>query len=166
MTFLKVPSLRDGTHTEGILNEDLKTFLEANVPATKPGKKAKVQLGVSDAKLGSSIQDTLGIACVANDSVTELLRGIRQHFTKFVSELKDGELEKAQLGLAHSYSRSKVKFNVNRVDNMIIQSVSILDTLDKDINTFAMRVKYAPPPSRSHIAGSGTAGTSPSLSRS
>ena len=48
---------------------------------------------------------------------------------------------KAQLGLSHSYSRSKVKFNVNRVDNMIIQSISLLDTLDKDINTFCMRVK-------------------------
>jgi len=48
---------------------------------------------------------------------------------------------KAQLGLGHSYSRAKVKFNVNRSDNMIIQSISLLDTLDKDINTFSMRVK-------------------------
>ena len=29
----------------------------------------------------------------------------------------------AQLGLAHAFSRSKVKFNVNRVDNMIIQAL-------------------------------------------
>lgn len=49
----------------------------------------------------------------------------------------------AQLGLAHSYSRAKVKFNVNRADNMIIQSINLLDKLDKDINTFAMRVRYA-----------------------
>ena len=48
---------------------------------------------------------------------------------------------KAQLGLGHSYSRAKVKFNVNRVDNMIIQSISLLDQLDKDINTFSMRIK-------------------------
>lgn len=51
---------------------------------------------------------------------------------------------KAQLGLGHSYSRAKVKFNVNRVDNMIIQSISLLDQLDKDINTFSMRVRWAP----------------------
>ena len=37
-----------------------------------------------------------------------------------------------------SYSRAKVKLNVNRVDNMIIQSISLLDQLDKDINTFSM----------------------------
>ncbi|XP_030921123.1 nucleolar protein 56, partial [Geospiza fortis] len=48
---------------------------------------------------------------------------------------------KAQLGLGHSYSRAKVKFNVHRVDNMIIQSISLLDQLDKDINTFSMRVR-------------------------
>ena len=59
----------------------------------------------------------------------------------FALVMQDGDIEKAQLGLAHSYSRSKVKFNVNRVDNMIIQSICLLDTLDKDINTFCMRVR-------------------------
>ncbi|KAH9319085.1 hypothetical protein KI387_020854, partial [Taxus chinensis] len=49
------------------------------------------------------------------------------------------DLEKAQMCLEHSYSRAKVKFNVNRVNNMIIQAISLLDTLDKDKNTFCMR---------------------------
>ena len=40
--------------------------------------------------------------------------------------LAELELGKAQLGLAHSYSRAKVKFNVNRVDNMIIQVLKTL----------------------------------------
>jgi nucleolar protein 56 len=35
----------------------------------------------------------------------------------------------------------QVKFNVNRVDNMVIQAIALLDTLDKDINTFVMRVR-------------------------
>jgi nucleolar protein 56 len=48
---------------------------------------------------------------------------------------------KAQLGLGHAYSRSKVKFNVNRADNMIIQGIALMDQLDKDINTFAMRIR-------------------------
>ena len=56
--------------------------------------------------------------------------------------MKPGDLEKSQLGLAHSYSRAKVKFNVNRVDNMVIQAIFLLDTLDKDINSFAMRVRF------------------------
>jgi len=34
-----------------------------------------------------------------------------------------------------------VKFNPGRADNMIIQSICLLDQLDKDLNTFAMRVR-------------------------
>lgn len=56
-------------------------------------------------------------------------------------DFKEGDLEKFQRGLAHTYSRAKVKFNVHRVDNMIIQSISLLDQIDKDLNTFAMRCK-------------------------
>jgi len=50
-------------------------------------------------------------------------------------------LFKSQRGLSHSYSRAKVKFNINKSDNMIIQSISLLDQMDKDINTFSMRVR-------------------------
>lgn len=55
--------------------------------------------------------------------------------------LREGDAEKAQLGLGHAYSRSKVKFDVNRTDKHIIQSIALLDLLEKDINTFAMRVR-------------------------
>jgi RNA processing factor Prp31 len=58
-----------------------------------------------------------------------------------ISYLQSSDLEKAQLGLGHSYSRAKVKFNVNRVDNMVIQAIFLLDTLDKDVNSFSMRVR-------------------------
>ena len=37
--------------------------------------------------------------------------------------------------------RAKVKFNVNRSDNMIIQAICLLDQLDKDINKLSMRVR-------------------------
>ena len=38
-------------------------------------------------------------------------------------------------------SFDQVKFNPGRSDNMIIQSIALLDQLDKDLNTFAMRVR-------------------------
>lgn len=60
---------------------------------------------------------------------------MRLHFHRYVKNLEEADLSKAQLGLAHSYSRSKVKFNVNRQDNMIIQSIALLDTLDKVTRT-------------------------------
>ena len=70
-----------------------------------------------------------------------LLRGARQHLATLVKGLEGGAMERAQLGLAHSYSRAKVKFNVNRSDNMIIQAICLLDQMDKDLNTFSMRIK-------------------------
>ena len=74
-------------------------------------------------------------------TVAEMLRGIRLYFHKLVSSLTAPAAAQAQLGLGHSYSRAKVKFNVHRSDNMIIQSISLLDQLDKDINTFSMRIR-------------------------
>lgn len=59
-------------------------------PQVKEGKAAKYKLGVSDPKLGSAIQDTTGIPCVANESVGEVLRGVRAHFTRYLDGLKDG----------------------------------------------------------------------------
>ncbi|KAJ4712544.1 Nucleolar protein 56-like [Melia azedarach] len=91
--------------SEGLMTDELRNFLELNLPKVKEGKKPKFSLGV------------------------------------FIKDLKPGDLEKAQLGLGHSYSRAKVKFNVNRVDNMVIQAIFLLDTLDKDINSFSMRVR-------------------------
>lgn len=125
----------------GVIHDDLKTFLEANVPTGK--KKKKVVLGVADAKLGAAIQESVEISCESGGLVLEVLRGIRCHFDKMIKGLTGPMAAKAQLGLGHSYSRAKVKFNVHRVDNMIIQSISLLDQLDKDINTFSMRIRYA-----------------------
>lgn len=125
--------------TEHELTDDLRSFLESNLPKGK--KSAKTPLGVIEPTLAQTIQENLDISCRSDDTIKELIRGIRQHFTKFVKPLGDGLLEQAQLGLGHSYSRSKVKFNPGRADNMIIQSIALLDQLDKDLNTFAMRIR-------------------------
>ncbi|XP_066398244.1 nucleolar protein 56-like [Miscanthus floridulus] len=127
--------------SEGIMTDELRNFLVLNLPKVKEGKKAKYSLGVTEPKVGSHITEATGIPCQSNEFVQELLRGVRLHFDQFIDQLKESDLEKAQLGLGHSYSRAKVKFNVNRVDNMVIQAIFLLDTLDKDINSFSMRVR-------------------------
>ncbi|KAF3645107.1 nucleolar protein 56 [Capsicum chacoense] len=127
--------------SEGQMTEELQNFLERSLPKVKEGKKVKFSLGLAEPKLGSHIHEVTKIPCQSNEFVLEILRGVRLHFEKFIENLKHGDLEKAQLGLSHSYSRAKVKFNVNRVDNMVTQAIVLLDTLDKDINTFAMRVR-------------------------
>uniref|UniRef100_A0A452ZTF8 Nucleolar protein 56 n=1 Tax=Aegilops tauschii subsp. strangulata TaxID=200361 RepID=A0A452ZTF8_AEGTS len=125
----------------GIMTDELRNFLELNLPKVKEGKKAKFRVGVMEPKVGSHITEATGIPCESNDYVQELLRAVRLHLDQFIDQLKPSDLEKAQLGLGHSYSRAKVKFNVNRVDNMVIQAIFLLDTLDKDVNSFSMRVR-------------------------
>ncbi|KAI5329554.1 PREDICTED: nucleolar [Prunus dulcis] len=127
--------------SEGVMTDELRNFLEINLPKVKDGKKPKFSLGLAEPKIGSHIFEATKIPCQSNDFVLELIRGVRLHFDRFIKDLKPGDLEKAQLGLGHSYSRAKVKFNVNRVDNMVIQAIFLLDTLDKDVNSFSMRVR-------------------------
>ncbi|XP_043526473.1 nucleolar protein 56-like [Frieseomelitta varia] len=114
-------------------------FLDSCIP--KSGKKDKVVLGVSDPKLGASINEALDIKCDHAGVIPEILRGIKLHFHNLVKHFTAKSSGIAQLGLGHSYSRAQIKFNVNRVDNMIIQSIALLDQLDKDINTFCMRIR-------------------------
>lgn len=57
---------------------------------------------------GTAIQENLSIPCRSDETVREILRGVRIHFTKFIKPLAEGLLEQAQLGLGHAYSRTKV----------------------------------------------------------
>lgn len=134
--------------SEGAVSDFLENFLDTNLPTSssqsKKNSNPSVQLGIHrDPKLKSALSEAMGgkVAVISDERVEDLLRGARMHFEKFIDGMKPGDLTKAQLGLAHSYSRSKVKFNVHKSDNMIIQSIALLDQLDKDINTFAMRVR-------------------------
>merc|ERR1712232_1237280 len=77
----------------------------------------------------------------SDDTVREIARGVRLHLSHFVKDLTTITSTQAQLGLGHSYSRSKVKFNPARSDNMIIQTIALLDQMEKDLNSFAMRVR-------------------------
>lgn len=124
--------------SEGLVHADLLNFLESNLPK----KKKKILLGVADSKIGASICENIpGLKCTFTGVVPEIIRGIRTHFAYLAKDLPHHSLPKAQLSLGHSYSRSKVKFDIHRVDNMVIQSIGILDQLDKDINLFGMRIR-------------------------
>ena len=89
------------------------SFLESNL--SKGKKISKNPLGVVEPLLATAIQENLGVPCRSDESIRELCRGIRAHFTKFVKPLEKGGLEQAQLGLGHAYSRSKVRLCVWRV---------------------------------------------------
>jgi nucleolar protein 56 len=83
----------------------MQTFLEGNINSKK---SAKTPLGVIEPTLATVIQENLSITCRSDETIKELVRAVRAHFTKFIKLLAHGNLEQAQLGLGHSYSRSKV----------------------------------------------------------
>ena len=72
----------------GVMTDELRSFLELNLPKVKEGKKPKFSLGTSEPKLGSHILEATKIPCQSNEFVLELLRGVRLHFDRFIKDLK------------------------------------------------------------------------------
>jgi len=126
----QVNAIGANTTTELLIN-----FLETNLPKSKK----KYQLGVYDAELGKELSAQFSIT--HGQTVKELLRGCRMHFQRLVKELSEVDLDKARLGLGHAFSRSRMQLDPNRQDKPILNTIALLDNLDKNINTFAMRVR-------------------------
>lgn len=114
------------------LKKTLKNFAE---------KDLQDQLLVADAKLGNCIKDKFSLQCVSNTAVQELMRCIRSQLDSLLSGLPKKEMTAMALGLAHSLSRYKLKFSPDKIDTMIIQAVSLLDDLDKELNNYIMRCR-------------------------
>ncbi|KAF2798225.1 Nop domain-containing protein [Melanomma pulvis-pyrius CBS 109.77] len=129
--------------SEGILSDFLKATLETNLP--KAGKKKTITLGVCEKNLAGSIKSAFpSLSCETSETsevVADLLRGLRQHSQKLIKKLQPGDIDRSILGLGHAYSRSKVKFSVQKNDNHIIQAIATLDQIDKDLNQFCMRLR-------------------------
>jgi len=122
---------------DGKLSSSLKKFLRKEII----DKGLQEQLAIADSKLGSQIKDKLGIQCVNDSNVMELMRVIRSQLQDLISELAPNDLNAMSLGLSHSLSRYKLKFSPDKVDTMIVQAIGLLDDLDKELNTYAMRAR-------------------------
>jgi nucleolar protein 56 len=101
----------------------------------------KENLGVLDAKLAVNLNKKIKIKILVNEEIIELTRGIRLHFEKISKDFFYREIIKAQCGVAHLYSQSKMKLNLEKTDSMISQSNFLLEQLDCDINFFTMLCK-------------------------
>ena len=132
---------------DGTVSKSLQKFLKKKLK-----KSADMTLAVADKAMGTALKDMISGVSIVHDSKTqELFRGIRCHMEDlFESADADGgsggvlsrdDLRAMQLGLSHSLGRYKLKFSADKVDTMVIQAVGLLDELDKEINTYAMRVK-------------------------
>ena len=122
---------------KGKVSKSLKKFLSKNIVQ----KEIEDELLVAEKKLGNAITEKLGINCKSGDQAQELLRCIRFQMESLVEGIESSQLKQMQLGLAHSVSRYKLAFTSDKVDTMIIQAVSLLEDLDKELNNYAMRLK-------------------------
>lgn len=95
-----------------------------------------------DKVLAANIKEKLSIDCYYDNTVIELMRGIRSQLSSLLQEVsQEKDLQNMSLGLSHSLSRYKLKFSPDKVDTMIVQAITLLDDLDKELNIYAMRVK-------------------------
>uniref|UniRef100_A0A8C6U626 Nucleolar protein 58 n=1 Tax=Neogobius melanostomus TaxID=47308 RepID=A0A8C6U626_9GOBI len=106
---------------EGKIGKSLKKVLKKIV-----AKEAHEQLAISDAKLGGVIKEKLDISCVHSPAVADLLIFNVIH---------------PKCPLLHFLSRYKLKFSPDKVDTMIVQAISLLDDLDKELNNYIMRCR-------------------------
>lgn len=83
----------------------------------------------------------LSLNLISDSTTTDLYRSIRNHLPSLIPGLLPEDISTMSLGLSHSLSRHKLKFSPDKVDTMIVQAISLLDDLDKELNTYAMRVK-------------------------
>ncbi|KAM3176523.1 hypothetical protein ACTXT7_006346 [Hymenolepis weldensis] len=127
--------------SEGLAHKCLRRFLKKTLNDGKP-----YILYVSEYKLGDDLKSfvnaTLPNVTISTESGTlEVFRQIRRYFPQYIESLSAFAETKAHIGLGHNYSRYKVLYNVNREDNLVMHTISLLDQMDKDINSFSMRIK-------------------------
>ncbi|MCP9261049.1 Nucleolar protein 58, partial [Dirofilaria immitis] len=115
-----------------------------NVTRIKKDSQGKLHedemLAVGEVKLGNMIKEKFNVSCIYNAATQELMRSIRANLDSLLDEHKQ-ELHSMNLAVAHSLGRYRVKFNPEKIDTMIVQAVSLLDDLDKELNNYVMRCR-------------------------
>lgn len=122
---------------KGQIPKSLSKFLTKNVI----DKEIEETIAIADKRLGKALTEELGLTCKQNDSIDELMRVIRFNIAGLLNLEQEEDYRMMTLGVAHGLSRYKLKFSAEKVDIMIIQAVSLLDDLDKEINNYIMRLK-------------------------
>lgn len=122
---------------KGKVPSKLKSFLEENIIT----KEIQDTLICGEKKLASAIAEELGLECLSDERSIEIMRGVRMQLNNLLKGISESDFKAMSLGLSHSLSRYKLKFSAEKVDVMIIQAVSLLDDLDKELNNYAMRLK-------------------------
>ncbi|BFU26399.1 nucleolar protein 5, putative [Entamoeba histolytica HM-3:IMSS] len=121
---------------DGVMTSTLQKFLKATIKKEKEGKLIVVESGLSQ-----MIKNKIGIETIYPNGTIMIDRMIREKIEEIIPEITPKEMHSMELGLSHNWSSFKIKFSPEKIDTMIIQAVSLLDDLDKEINIYSMRVR-------------------------
>lgn len=121
----------------GELSKPVRKFLKKNIVE----KGIEDELAVADSKLAKAIKETLAIPCVHGDETLATFRALKECLEELIGDISKEQIKQTSLGLAHQLNRYKLKFSPDKVDMMVVQAVSLLEDLDKEINKYAMRAR-------------------------
>eukprot|EP01060_Flectonema_neradi_P041443 TRINITY_DN9855_c0_g1_i1.p1 TRINITY_DN9855_c0_g1~~TRINITY_DN9855_c0_g1_i1.p1 ORF type:complete len:475 (+),score=148.26 TRINITY_DN9855_c0_g1_i1:70-1494(+) len=124
-----------------MVNADVSSMLKKFLKKNLVEKSISDDLAVVDKKLGKAIKDSMGIPCIHGAAVHEMIRGIGEQINDLVKESTEKANNQAALALGHNLARYRLKFSSDKIDLMIVQAISLMDDLDKELNTYVMRVK-------------------------
>lgn len=121
----------------GELSKPIRKFLKKNFVE----KEVSDSLAVADSKLAKAIRESLSIPCVFGDETLATFRSLKENINTILEDISKEQMSQTALGLAHHLNRYKLKFSPEKVDMMVVQAVSLLEDLDKEINKYAMRAR-------------------------
>lgn len=128
---------------QGVISPEIIDFVQSHLPSHK---KDKTELALIDKSLAPVFNSKLGVKCLSGDMYIELFRGIRTHLAKFlISDQKENvsqaKITQANLGLGHAVARNSIKYDEKKQDKTIINTYCLLEQMEKNLNTFSMRIK-------------------------
>lgn len=83
----------------------------------------------------------LNYSVISDTATLDIIRAVREYLPELLPDMTDKDVSTMSLGLTHSIARYQSKFSPDKVGIMVVQAISLLDDLDKEVNTYFMRVK-------------------------
>ncbi|OAG29733.1 nucleolar protein 58 [Nematocida displodere] len=102
-------------------------------------------LGISNGKIAEEVEAQLKargetVKVQTGEAVEETSREIQKRLPELLS-IKARDLGRSSLLLAHALAREKLNMSAQQLDLVVVQSIGVLDKLDKDINNKSMRIR-------------------------
>ncbi|EHY66873.1 hypothetical protein NERG_00513 [Nematocida ausubeli] len=102
-------------------------------------------LGLANSKLADVIEGAYkekesSVRLVVGEEVDECIKEIHSRLPELLN-VTEKELSRCSLLLAHALCREKLKMTPQKNDMVIVQSIKVIDRLDKDINNKCMRIR-------------------------